>query len=79
MSNVTTELSVEDALKELREIFPGQAVSIEFRDYSNIGGCGFGAGYVKVSGGADEGVGPTLNEAMAQVRQFTESQKVKEL
>lgn len=39
MSDVTTtEPSVEDCLKELREMFPGDCPKIEFSDYRAIGG-----------------------------------------
>lgn len=60
---------VEAALKELRETFPGEPVSIEFHDYSGIEGCA-GNGYVTVTSGTNQSTEATLTEAMEKVRQW---------
>lgn len=64
----TTEQSVESALAELREMFRGEAISIEFRDYSGIRGCE-GQRYVKIASGTVERAGASLADAMVEVRQ----------
>lgn len=69
----TEVLTVERALNELREMFPGDCPRIEFSDYRSIGG----ALVVNVmAGGLALGNNSlTLDKAMAQVRAWKESQQ----
>lgn len=60
---------VEAALAELREMFPGEPVSIHFYDYSEVVGCE-GNGYVSATGAAHHTAGATLSEAMQRVREW---------
>lgn len=69
----TTELTVEACLAELRKMFPNEAVSIEFRDFSGVPELN-GKGYVRASGESFQGEGVTLSEAMAQVRDWKAKQ-----
>lgn len=61
------EITVESALAELREMFPGEAVSIEYHDYSGIKGCE-GNGYVRASSATGQYEGASLSEAMDGLR-----------
>lgn len=67
LATVTTEQSVEQALVELREMFPGSCPRIEFSDYRPIGGS---LVVSVIAVGLQLGNAATLNKAMAQVRQW---------
>ena len=59
------ELTVESALAELREMFPGEGVSIEVHDYTNIAA---GNGYVKIVAGWRSTTHPSLEACMEIAR-----------
>lgn len=66
-----TQLTVEAALQELREMFPGGCPRIDFSDYRNIGGS---LVVNVIAGGLELGHAATLKEAMDQSRQWHKEQ-----
>jgi len=60
---------IEAALQELRSMFPGEPISIEFHDYSGMEGCA-GNGYVTVTSETHQSTEASLDEAMAAVRKW---------
>jgi hypothetical protein len=64
------ELTVEQALKELREMFPGSCPHIEFNDYRPISG---GLVVSVNAGGLELGNAATLNAAMSRARKWAKS------
>ncbi|HEX7330332.1 MAG TPA: hypothetical protein VF290_02465 [Pyrinomonadaceae bacterium] len=67
MASSESSVTVEQALAELREMFPGQAISIEFRDYRGVVGCE-DSGYVRVSSETAQYTEASLAKAMAELR-----------